>query len=429
MQEPDHTAQTPRTIVYLGTDAGLPHRIRPLLEARGLRLTACSSLDDLRIQCAGCDREALILDSALLAADQTVQSFLEGLADTRSPIPNLLVIAHKKDIVLRLQALRAGAAAFFTAPVGSGELVERICALCRPRAQAPGRVLVVEDDALQALLVERILSAAGCTVRSQGDALRVLEAIEDFQPELILMDLNMPGASGAELTAIIREHDTFAAVPILFLSGEQDPARQRDALSMGGDAFITKPIRTAALVKAVTQRLGATRAAGRRLRLAEHLDPATGLASRRYFMSCLERAIAEPGIGEAGNALLLVALDGASSIDERIGTGGAELVRARVGTMIPARLASGELAVRLDHHRHAVLLRCAGADALLAAADGLRAAVAATPLTIGGQSVTVSVSIGVGLFHPAAGDAITVISRAEKACAHRNVACRSAAAS
>ena len=416
-EQPDHTAPTTRTIVYLGTDAGLPHRIRPLLEARGLRLRACASLDDLRAQCAGCDWEALILDSALLAADQTVQSFLEDLADTRSPIPNLLVIAHKKDIVLRLQALRAGAAAFFTAPVGSGELVERLGALCRPPPRASGRVLVVEDDALQALLVERILSAAGYTIRTQGEALQVLAVIEDFQPELILMDLNMPGANGAELTAIIREHEVFASVPILFLSSERDPVRQSDALSMGGDAFIAKPICPDLLIKAVTRRLETMRAVRGRLRLAEHQDPVTGLASRHYFVSCLERAIAEPGIGEAGNGLLLVALDGASSIDERSGTGSAELVRARLAGMIPEQLEPGELAVRLDHHRYALLLRRHGADALLAAADGLRAAVAAAPLRVGGQSLTVRISIGIGLFHPAAGDAITVISRAEKACA------------
>lgn len=415
--QPGDSQETSQTILYVGTDAGLPHRLRPLLDEQGLRLKACSDLDDLRTQCPAHEWTALILDSALLAFDQTVQSFMAALAQGGAPIRNLVVIAHTKDIGLRLQALRAGAAAFFTAPVGSRALVERLCALCAPRTAAVGRVLVVEDDPMQALLVERILSAAGYTVRTQCDALQVLAVIEDFQPELILMDLNMPGANGAELTAIIREHEVFASVPILFLSSERDPVRQSDALSMGGDAFIAKPIRPDLLVKAVTQRLETMRAVRGRLRLAEHLDPVTGLASRHYFVSCLERAIAEPGIGEAGNGLLLVALDGASSIDERIGTGGAELVRARAGAMIPARLASGELAVRLDHHRHAVLLRRAGADALLAAAEGLRAAVAAAPLKIGGQSLTVSVSIGVGLFHPAAGDAITVISRAEKACA------------
>jgi diguanylate cyclase (GGDEF)-like protein len=415
--QPGDSQETSETILYVGTDAGLPHRIRPLLNEQGLRLTACSDLDALRTQCPAHDWTALILDSALLASDQTVQSFMAALAQGGAPIRNLVVIAHTKDIGLRLQALRAGAAAFFTAPVGSRALVERLCALCAPRTAALGRVLVVEDDPMQALLVERILSAAGYTVRTQGDALQVLAVIEDFQPELILMDLNMPGANGAELTAIIREHEVFASVPILFLSSERDPVRQSDALSMGGDAFIAKPIRPDLLIKAVTQRLETMRAVRGRLRLAEHQDPVTGLASRHYFVSCLERAIAEPGIGEAGNGLLLIALDGATSIDERIGTGGAELVRARAGSTIPARLESGELAVRLDHHRHAVLLRRAGADALLAAAEGLRAAVAAAPLKIGGQSLTVSVSIGVGLFHPAAGDAITVISRAEKACA------------
>jgi diguanylate cyclase (GGDEF)-like protein len=419
----DPSQTTDRTIFCLGTDAGLPPRIRPLVEEQGLRLAAYANLADLHAGHPGCRCAALILDTALLAPDETIQSFVDTLSGPAGPVTkNLVVIAHTKDIILRLQALRAGAAAFFTAPVDSGELVERLTALCLPQGEQEGRVLVVEDDAMQALLMARILVAAGCQVRTLGDPLRVLEVMDAFRPDLVLMDLNLPGASGAELTAIIREHEAFASVPILFVSGERDPLRQVDALSMGGDAFIAKPIRPDFLVKAVTARLSSARAMHRRLQLAAQMDPVTGLATRHYFISRLERAIAEPGIDEPGNGLLIVVLDGASRIDEHLGTAGSELARERIGKVIAARLQAGDLAVRLDQRCHALLVRRPGADELLAAAQDLRATVAAARLALGGRAIQPTLSIGIGLFHPAAGDAITALSRAEKACAEAQAA-------
>jgi hypothetical protein len=49
--QPGDSQETSQTILYVGTDAGLPHRLRPLLDEQGLRLKACSDLDDLRMQC------------------------------------------------------------------------------------------------------------------------------------------------------------------------------------------------------------------------------------------------------------------------------------------------------------------------------------------------------------------------------------------
>ena len=53
----------------------------------------------------------------------------------------------------------------------------------------------------------------------------------------------MPEVNGIELTTIIRDHQEFAAIPIVFLSGEQNADKQLDALSVGGDDFVAKPIR------------------------------------------------------------------------------------------------------------------------------------------------------------------------------------------
>jgi CheY-like chemotaxis protein len=67
----------------------------------------------------------------------------------------------------------------------------------------------------------------------------VLESLKSLKPDLILIDLHMPLANGAELTALIREHPAFTYLPIVFLSGENDPDVRFDAINSGGDDFLT----------------------------------------------------------------------------------------------------------------------------------------------------------------------------------------------
>ncbi len=420
MSEGNHQVRSP-CVVYLGSDTGLPHRVRPLLAPHGIGLYALDDAAELDAVPpegrAWPDLWVLLLDAGLVRPDQTIQELFATLSVQTHAAPRLAVIAPNRSIATRLQAMRAGADAYFVAPVGSRELAERLIALCHPKTGKAPRILVVEDDPAQAAIAERILASAGCETRTLTEALGIMEALEEFHPDLVVMDLHMPGASGAELAAIIREHDAFGVMPILFLSAELDPEKQVEALSMGGDAFIPKPIRPELLARLVMQRVASARALHRRLGSTEHTDPASGLSTRRHFLSCVDRSIAEPDIQEPGNGVLVITLDGASRISEAAGTGGADLVRNRIGKLIRDRLTRGDQAACLGEGCHAVLARRPGLDALEAFAEGLRAAVAATPLTVGGKSLGVSVSIGIGFFRPAADDAITMISRAEKACA------------
>ena len=149
-------------------------------------------------------------------------------------------------------------------PVDPEALSGRLLALCGAAEGAPYRVLVVDDQEVAALFATRVLEKAGMQVRALADALTLLEALAEFRPDLILMDLHMPGADGLELTQIIRQQEGFLTTPVVFLSGEVDPNRQMDALRVGGDDFLAKPVAVDRLVDTVRRRIEAARLAARR---------------------------------------------------------------------------------------------------------------------------------------------------------------------
>ena len=97
------------------------------------------------------------------------------------------------------------------------------------------RVLIVEDDRSQSLFAQGVLKGAGMDAEVVQVASETMAALERFHPDLVLMDLHMPGMSGTELTAQIRDHAAYAHIPVVFLTGDTDPERHLEVLDSGAD--------------------------------------------------------------------------------------------------------------------------------------------------------------------------------------------------
>ncbi len=165
-----------------------------------------------------------------------------------------IAIVPRENTLQRLGALRAGA--HFV--VREGLPVSEIAAELKQRIEADSghhfRVFIVDDDPGQSHFCESVLRHRGLLTQVCNDPTEAMVAIESFRPDIILVDLHMPKLSGIELTARIREQRGRDFVPILFLSGEEDKEAQLDAITIGGDAFLMKPIQPRHLVAEVTTR-------------------------------------------------------------------------------------------------------------------------------------------------------------------------------
>lgn len=139
-----------------------------------------------------------------------------------------MVISNRGDLPSRLEAVRAGARAYLPKPLDVFSLLDRL-ELTNPAVQQePIQVLVIDDDPVLARNHALVLGSGGIQSTLVNDPLQAMDALLDHQPDLILMDLDMPGCSGLELAAIIRQQDAFLGVPIVFLSGASPiPLRRR----------------------------------------------------------------------------------------------------------------------------------------------------------------------------------------------------------
>ncbi|MFB1489829.1 MULTISPECIES: EAL domain-containing protein [unclassified Thiocapsa] len=410
MNEAD-IAVTENRIFYLGSDLTLQTGLASMIGPAGLHLDAFEDLDALEAALGRARPAALILDLRYVSFGAGPSGLIERLTGTGNTKPEVVCIAAAENIETRLQVMRAGARGYFPTPVAVSDLAKRLVELSGPTKSSRPRILVVEDDPLQAKYIALLLSKAGMEPHIVDRPLEILRKMHDVRPDLILMDLYMPDASGTELTAIIRDHGEYFDTPIIFLSAETDPDKQLEALRVGGDSFIAKPIQREQLIGAIEHRIRLSRLLKDRRVNADQPEGIPGALSKETFLLGLDRVVRDPEAPSPGVGLVLIELDRYQDISNALGIDGTERLLRQLEEKLVDQLAPQECAARLDDFTFAVLARRATREALERFAEQLLRTFADTKLRVQDKRFALTVTIGIGLFTPPADDAITMVSR------------------
>ena len=123
----------------------------------------------------------------------------------------------------------------------------------------PYRVIVVEDDADVALYAKTVLERGGCVVLTLADGREAGRFVTDFEPDVIVTDIELPGMSGLDLIANVRE--VRPTIPIIVITAHASVDYAVSALRNHADEFLTKPVTAAALLGHVNRLAAAGREA------------------------------------------------------------------------------------------------------------------------------------------------------------------------
>jgi len=121
-----------------------------------------------------------------------------------------------------------------------------------------GKILVVEDNAANMELAVFLLESAGHSVLSATDAEAGLTLARDEQPNLILMDIQLPGMDGLQATAKLKRDDSTRSIPVVALTALAMKGDEERIRAAGCDGYIAKPIRYQEFLKAVAAQLDRT---------------------------------------------------------------------------------------------------------------------------------------------------------------------------
>jgi len=118
-----------------------------------------------------------------------------------------------------------------------------------------GKILIVEDNLRNMRLIELLLKDSGYTLLKATDGGEALDVAVSEQPDLILMDVQLPKLSGLEATRQLRQMPAFSRIPILAITAYAMRGDREKFIAAGFDAYLSKPINTSELREMVAEML------------------------------------------------------------------------------------------------------------------------------------------------------------------------------
>jgi diguanylate cyclase (GGDEF)-like protein len=340
--------------------------LAPLLRLGGFAVRRARSQGEALAEIAAALPDLLVADAEL--PDGTGFGLVEALRQLPGGgEPAVVLLGPRGGRCDRGAAIYCGADATLDRPIVWGDLARQLDRLHGGRKAA--RVLMVEDDHRQAAFIGRILAAEGYDVRWCDDPLQFATVLEDFRPDLVLMDVLLPGTTGYDLVRALRGNERHANLPVLFLTTEAQIAARIEVVRAGGDEHLTKPVAAQLLVSAV----GARIERGRQLRRLIDSDGLTRLLTPTAF---LERARAMTAAGAPGSrrqaVWVTIDLDHFKTINDRFGHAAGDRVLVTVAAFLRRHVRARDVVGRCGGEELGLLFEDLQVSDVLPLVDRLR---------------------------------------------------------
>jgi two-component system, cell cycle response regulator DivK len=171
--------------------------------------------------------------------------------------------------------------------IGSGcrDAAEKTKTLPHQENEKRKRILVVEDHQLSLALLKQLLGVHGYEILETSEGLEAIDIARDEQPDLILMDIDLPDICGLDATRLLKQDEQTKAIPIIAVTALATPEYEKKSFESGCDAYIAKPITLDNLLRTIKSFLSSFPSAVGSL----HIDGSPTSSDRYQVANGLER--------------------------------------------------------------------------------------------------------------------------------------------
>lgn len=267
---------------------------------------------------------------------------LEALT-TQFPDMPVLCWAQQDGLSNRLAVARLGAKRYLPKPVRwFTEVFEVVEEVLQASGKSEAKVLAVDDDRLLLKILRQFLQPYGVQLHTLEDPRQFWQTLEKINPDLLILDVEMPHFNGIELCQVVRNDSTWSGIPILFITAHRDSKIIDRIYQAGADDYICKPVREPELVTRIFNRIERTRLL---LRL-EEVDQLTGVATRRNATKQLNQYLDLCQHHHQPLCLAILDLDNFKRVNDQYGHVVGDQVLQRLGKILQQHFRSEDIVAR-----------------------------------------------------------------------------------
>ncbi len=308
-------------LLLVEVDQTIADRIVADGEARGLRIFSTRSVDSARGMLMMEQVSAVLVGLGATSNAEDVLGLIAELSARDPPIPSI-VITDRHGFDDRLEVARRGARKFVDNTTPARAIVDATMVILRATRGASATILAVDDNTQILAILTKVLNQRGMKVVGLEDSRRFWDVLEEANPDLVILDLEMPHIDGLDLCRVLRNDRHWSQLPVLFLTGHGDPANFQKAFAAGGDDIVIKPFQGFELVTRIENRL-------QRARIEREIadtDELTGLANRQRATETIARFLRLARRKSDPYCLAVVEIDRFSRLSDKYGRSAVDVV-------------------------------------------------------------------------------------------------------
>lgn len=254
-------------------------------------------------------------------------------------------------------------------------------------------LLVIDDDALvHSMISNEFRDVAKQVLHAMRPEEGLTLAVE-AQPDVILLDVVLPGMSGLNVCQLLKEREVTADIPVVFIAGDDNPQQIARALEVGGTDYVRKPLEAVEL----RARVGAALRTKHLIDLLKNyarIDPLTGLRNRVSLDEMLEALSSAHERKRTAFSLMMFEIEGMQKMSETLGRAIVDQVLVRVGETIHASSRPYDFTCRYSPEVFVLLLSQTEGEEAVRVCERFLAAIHKTEISVDGEVISLKVNAG-----------------------------------
>jgi len=284
------------------------------------------------------------------------------------------------------------------------------------------KILIIDDSKLIAEFGRSILTGKGFEISYAPDGLIGLEKAQAESPDLILLDIVMPGLDGYQVCEKLKADTATKDIPVIMLTSKGEPADKIKGLELGAVDYVTKPFDAGELIARVTNQIcikelhQALQEKNRQLQEMADKDGLTNLYNHRFFHEYLARDVHRAQRYFESLSCIFIDIDHFKHFNDTYGHQAGDEILKTLGALLLNSIRASDLAARYGGEEFAVILHYTDLETARAVAERLRELVASHAFRINEKEFHITISIGVAAIpHPKIANLQKLVDAADQA--------------